>query len=247
MSVALHESIADQLLEQIRVGELTVGMALPSESKLQVQWNSSRGPVRQALATLRAKGVITGGPGKPPVVSTAAIPQPFDTLLSYSTWAVSIGRTPGQRTLEVALRPAGPETASRLEIDEGALVVQVLRLRFLDGVPTMLERASFVEHVGRLLFDFDTDSGSQWAYLQACGVKFATARHIIDAVPADDVDALHLTVAAGAPLLRQQRTTRSPEGEVLEYHDDRYLPGIVSFTLENTLDVRTSLMRNATP
>jgi GntR family transcriptional regulator len=246
MTVALHVTIAEKLRDQIRSGELAVGLPLPSEAQLCDQWNASRGPVRQALATLRAEGVITGGRGKPPVVATTSLGQPFDTLLSYSAWAHAIGRTPGQRTLELALRPADEHAAARLLIEEGAPVVQALRLRSLDGEPTMLERATFVGHVGRLLFDFDCDSGSLWAYLQSRGVRFATASHTIDAVAADPVDARHLGVTEGAPLLRQQRTTRDPDGAVIEYHDDRYLPASVSFTLENALDTRTALMRNAT-
>lgn len=245
--MALHEAIAESIREQIRVGELTIGSALPSESQLCEQWKSSRGPVRQALATLRAEGVITGSSGKPPVVCTTSIPQPFDTLLSYSAWAHAIGRTAGQRTLELAIRPADRFVASKLGVDEGTRVVQVLRLRYLDGERAMLERATFVEHVGRLLFDFDCDSGSIWAYLQSRGVSFSTASHIIDAVAADPLDSEHLEVAEGSPLLRQQRTARTADGEVVEYHDDRYLPGMVSFSLENTLDVRTALMRNAKP
>ena len=75
--------------------------------------------------------------------------------------------------------------------------------------------------------------------------SFATASHVIDAVAADVVDAEHLGVPEGAPLLRQQRSTHSPEGDVIEYHDDRYLPTIVSFTLQNTLDARCALTRNA--
>jgi GntR family transcriptional regulator len=111
----------------------------------------------------------------------------------------------------------------------------------------MLERATLVERVGRLLFDFDCDSGSVWAYLQSRGISFAAASHIIDAVAADPIDAAHLAVAEGTPLLRQQRTARNTDGEVIEYHDDRYLPETVSFSLENALDVRTALMRNAKP
>jgi GntR family transcriptional regulator len=244
---ALHLKIAHDIRERVRVGELAIGAALPSESQLCGQWKSSRGPVRQALATLRAEGVITGGAGKPPVVCSTSIGQPFDTLLSYSAWAHSIGRTPGQRTLELSLRRADEQAASRLHIDEGSPIVQVLRLRYLDGERAMLERATFVEHVGRLLFDFDCDSGSMWAYLQSQGVKLANASHIIDAVGADPIDSTHLGVAEGSPLLRQQRCTRSSDGEIVEFHDDRYLPEIVSFTLENTLDVRTALMRNAKP
>ena len=247
MSVALHEVIADSLRDQIQRGELALGAALPSESQLCDRWNSSRGPVRQALATLRAEGIIAGGRGKPPVVCSSSIGQPFDTLLSYSAWAHSIGRTPGQHTLELALRRADDTAAAELGVDEGVPVVQLLRLRLLDGEPAMLERATFVEHVGRRLFDFDCDSGSLWAYLLSQGVQFRTASHVIDAVAADPVDALHLGVAEGAPLLRQQRRTRSADGEIIEYHDDRYLPGLVSFTLENTLDARCALVRNAKP
>jgi GntR family transcriptional regulator len=245
--MALHEMIADDLRQRIRLGELGVGAALPSESQLCERWDSSRGPVRQALASLRAEGIIAGGRGKPPVVCTASVGQPFDTLLSYSAWAHSIGRTPGQRTLELALRRADQRAAAVLQIDGGAPVVEVLRLRYLDGEPAMLERATFVEHVGRRLFNFDCDSGSIWAYLLSQGVQFASAAHVIDAVGADALDSTHLGVPEGAPLLRQRRSTRSTGGEVIEYHDDRYLPGIVSFTLQNTLDSRCALTRNATP
>ncbi|KAA0096002.1 GntR family transcriptional regulator [Mycolicibacterium sp. P1-18] len=246
MAVVLHEVIADSLRDQIRTGELAVGAALPSESQLCQRWNASRGPVRQALTTLRAEGLIAGGRGKPPVVSSTSVGQPFDTLLSYSAWARSIGRTPGQRTIELAVRRADEHVASVLGVEVGASVVQLLRLRYLDDAPAMLERATFVESVGRRLFDFDCDSGSIWAHLLSQGVRFATASHVIDAVAADPVDSLNLDVTEGAPLLRQRRATRGADGEVIEYHDDRYLPGLVSFTLHNAFDERCALARNAT-
>ncbi|UGU29269.1 GntR family transcriptional regulator [Mycolicibacterium smegmatis] len=246
MAQALHVQIARDLRDRIRRGELGLGTALPSESQLCAQWKSSRGPVRQALTTLRAEGLITGGPGKPPVVCSTAVGQPFDTLLSYSAWAHSIGRTPGQHTLELSLRRADEHTAASLHVEVGSPVVQLLRLRLLDGSPAMLERAAFVERVGRTLFDFDCDSGSIWAFLQSRGVQLATASHTIDAVGADPVDATNLQVPEGTPLLRQRRTTRAADGEVIEFHDDRYLPGLVTFTLENTLETRTTLARNAT-
>ena len=71
--------------------------------------------------------------------------------------------------------------------------------------------------------------------------------NIIDAVPAGPLDAVHLGVTEGAPLLRQQRLARNADGIVVEYSDDRYLPGIVSFTIENTIDSRSALLRKETP
>ncbi|AKU15091.1 GntR family transcriptional regulator [Luteipulveratus mongoliensis] len=244
MSPPLHEQIADHLRRQIHEGELSVGAAIPSESQLCAQWDTSRGPVRQALATLRSEGLIAGGRGKPPVVRQSSLGQPFDTLLSFSAWAHAEGRVPGQHTLELALRPASDEDASALEIEPGERVVQVLRQRLLDGQLTMLERGTFIEPVAKVLFEFDCDSGSLWAHMQAHGADFASASHTIDAVPADEIDAEYLEVPVGTPLLRQRRLARDSSGRPVEWSDDRYRPELVSFTLDNTLDARTALVRN---
>ncbi|WP_052852581.1 GntR family transcriptional regulator [Streptomyces avicenniae] len=233
MDRPLHERIADDLRRRIASGELPVGATLPSEARLCEEWAASRGPVRQALGTLRAEGLIGGGRGRSPEVRTGQVPQPFDTLLSFSRWAERIGRVPGQRIQELALRPARREVADALAVDEGETVVELLRLRLLDGRPAMVERTVFVEHVGRLLFDFDLDSGSIYAYLIERGVELALARHVFDAVPADDTDARLLGVPAGTPLLRERRRAGSLAGEPYEFSDDRYRPDQVTFTIEN--------------
>jgi GntR family transcriptional regulator len=243
----LHVAIAEDLRQRIRDGRLEVGGVVPSESELCTDWQTSRAPVRQALATLRSEGVISSGRGRRSKVSSNAVEQPFDALMSYSAWVRSLGRTPGQRTLELALRPADAAAAAALGVEEGVLVVHGLRLRLLDGVPVMLERATYLESVGRLIFDFDSDSGSQWEFLRNRGLEFAAASHTIDAVGADETDASQLGVPEGAPLLRQRRTTRNPQGVVIEYHDDRYLPTEIAFTLENNPDARTPLVRSAQP
>src|SRR5262249_12808249 len=160
----------------IAAGELPVGAALPSEAQLCREVGASRGPVRQALATLRAEGLIGGGRGRPPVVRAQPLAQPFETLLSFSRWAREIGRAPGPRTLELAGRRAHGEAADWLGLDEGEPVVQILRLRLLGGRPVMIERTTFVESVGRRLFDADLDAGSIYELLTDAGVDLAVAR-----------------------------------------------------------------------
>jgi GntR family transcriptional regulator len=226
MTTTLHDAIAEDLRERIRDGRLELGGLVPSESELCDQWKTSRAPVRQRST-----------------VSSSALGQSFETLMSFSAWVRSLGRTPGQRTLELALRPADAAAAAALHIAEGSVVVQGLRLRLLDGVPVMLERATYLESIGRLLFDFDSDSGSQWEFLHGRGVELATASHTIDAVAADEIDASQLGVPEGTPLLRQRRTARNPQGAVIEFHDDRYLPTEIAFTLENAANMRTPVAR----
>ena len=233
MSVPLHTRVADELRRQIVDGELAPGEKLPSEARLCEEFDASRGTIRNALARLRQEGLIAGGQGRAPVVREQAVGQPFENLLSFTAWALGIGRVPGQRTVEVARRRASVEAAEALGLEEGAPVVELLRLRLLDGEPAMLERSTFVEPVGRHLFDFDPDTGSIYAYLLAHGVDLASARHTIDAVAADDTDADLLEVRIGTPLLRERRRAVSADGVPQEYGDDRYRPDRVTFTIDN--------------
>ncbi|WP_280426110.1 GntR family transcriptional regulator [Nocardia carnea] len=233
MAVPLHARVSAELRERIQRGALPPGASLPSEARLCAEFGASRGTVRTALATLRHEGLIAGGQGRPPVVRDTALGQPFESLLSFTAWAERIGRTPGQHTVEVARRGAGAAAAAELGIGEGTPVVEVLRVRSLDGEPVMLERATFVEPVGRLLFDFDPDTSSIYAHLARQGVDLHSARHTIDALAADPHDATLLGIAPGAPLLRERRRTSTAAGEPVEYGDDRYRPDKVTFTIDN--------------
>lgn len=238
-----HQVLAADLRERIASGQWGEGEPIPSEAELCALANASRGTVRHALATLRSEGLIAGGQGKPPVVAHAVRSQSFSTFMSFTEWAYSVGRAPGQRTVEMARRPATEEVAGQLGVQSGAMVVQVLRLRLLDDTPAMIERTSFSSDAGRLLFDFDTDSGSIFSYLREQGVDLNRGKHIIDAVAANDEDSQLLEVLAGTPLLRERRITLSSAGEVVEYSDDRYLPHLANFTIENTIEERAGFTR----
>lgn len=233
MDLPLHERIAQDLRCRIISGELAVGDPLPSEAELQLRWQGSRGPVRQALAALRAEGLIAGGRGKPPTVQRAQVSQPFDSFLSFSRWVQMLGRTPGQRTVEMARRRASAEVAERLGIAAGEQVVQLVRLRLLDGDPVMVERTTFPLRYGATFFQHDPDEGSVYEHLISNGLQVGVARHVMDAVAAHDEDCDLLGVRPGAPLLRERRVARTADGEVFEYSDDRYRPDRITFTIDN--------------
>lgn len=231
---ARHQQVADELRRRISDGEMAIGQPLPSESEIAAEFAVSRGTVRQALGALRSEGLIAGGRGAPPIVRTDALPASFEALQSFSAWAVEAGHEPGQRTIEVARRRPSAAAAEALGLTPDDLAVDVLRVRSLDGRTVMLERMTFVESVGRHLFDFDPDTGSVYARLIECGVDIAVARHRFDAVAADSTDSELLGIPIGAPLLRERRRTTTPDGEPAEYADDRYLPDAVNFGIENT-------------
>jgi GntR family transcriptional regulator len=235
-----YEVVARELRLQILRREYGVGDSLPSESALCAQFGVSRGPVRQALAMLKNEGLVSVSRGKPAVVRSYDTTQTLDTFTPFTQWARLTGRTAGSRTLEIARRRVTEPARAALGLAEDDFVVEILRLRLLDGEPTMLERTTYTDDVGSLLFDFDTDSGSITDYLTSRGVRFDTMRHVLDAVAADAVDAENLGIDSGGPLLRERRSTWNAAGEAFEYADDRYRPDRVAFSIVNsrTIDPR---------
>ncbi|MFC8045794.1 GntR family transcriptional regulator [Nocardia sp. NPDC057353] len=234
----LHEHVAAQLRSRIRDGAYPVGGSLPSEGELCAEFGVSRGPVRQAVAALRAEGLVTISRGRPATVRGRTPARGIATFTPFTRWAESTGRAAGNRTVEVARRRPAVEAAAALGVDAAEFVVEVLRVRLLDGEPAMLERSTFTEAVGALVLGFDTDSGSITDFLAGAGVRFATMEHQLDAVAADPLDAAHLGIAPGTPLLRERRTSRDEHGVPFEYADDRYRPDLVTFTLTSSTPPR---------
>lgn len=233
---ALHQRLAVEFRSRIATGQWPEGVPAPSEAALCEEFGTSRGPVRQALATLRHEGAIVGGRGRPPIVRrNAAGTTSASALGSLTAWAETVGRKVGQRTVEQSRHPAGVELADQLQVGEHDPVVTIARVRELDGVPVVIERMNFVWAVGRKLMEWDPDSGSINAFLLDAGVDLYSSRHDLDAVAATDEEAGYLGIEPGVPLLRVRRLTTDSVGDVVEYSDDRYLPGHITVTVENRL------------
>jgi GntR family transcriptional regulator len=241
MARARHEQVAAELRQRIRRRDYAIGEPLPTEAALCAEFEVSRGPVRQALATLKNEGLIRLSQGKPAVVRTHDATQTLDTFTPFTQWAERNGRRAGSRTLEVARRRASESARVALGLTDDDFVVEVLRVRLLDGEPAMIERSTFIDAVGSLLFEFDTDSGSMTDYLASRGVFFHSMEHVLDAVAAAEIDAESLGIDLGSPLLRERRTTRDRDGVVFEFADDRYRPDVVAFSIVNarTIDARS--------
>jgi len=231
--VARHATIAQALREAIASGELRAGSALPSEARLSERFAVSRGTVRHALATLRTEGLIVGGRGRAPVVRRPGLSQSFDQLVSFTVWARQLGRRPSARTLELARRPADPASARQLAVAPGTPVFQYRRLRLLDGAPVMIERATMIERVGRLLLDCDLDGGSVYEQLAERGIEFSEAHQTIAAIGAAPDDAELLTVPRRAALLEVRRRALDPGGVALEWSCDRYRGDAFEITIHN--------------
>ncbi|GAT73689.1 GntR family transcriptional regulator [Microbacterium hydrocarbonoxydans] len=230
MAEAVYTQIADDLRERISAGILRPGDDVPTEAELAQRWSTSRGPIRNALAALRSEGLIETSRGRPARVVARKANQAVDVSVPFTRWARELGVTPGAQTQELSLRRAGAK-AEALGVGPDDTIVGVVRLRLLDGRPTMLERLFYTEDAGRNLFDVDLDAVSITEHLASVGHPIVGLQHEIDAVAADEQDAALLRVPQGTPILRLSRTSRDAEGRIFEASEDRYLSEVVRFTV----------------
>ncbi|MFE6736354.1 GntR family transcriptional regulator [Microbacterium sp. NPDC057650] len=233
MSEAVYLRIAEDLRERIASGQLRPGDDVPTEAELADRWNTSRGPIRNALAALRAEGLVETTRGRPARVVSKKATQAVDMSVPFTRWARDLGLRPGAQTQEVSLRRAA-DLAEPLGVSPDDQIVSVLRLRLLDGRSTMVERLNYTEDVGRLLFQTDLDAVSITEFLGDNGHPIVGVQHEIDAIAADERDAALLRVPQGSPILRLSRVSRDAEGRIFEASQDRYLGDVVRFTVSGS-------------
>ena len=217
-----HVRLADALRAAITSGELLPGDALPGDAALMDATGLARGTVRQAVAALRAEGLVRTRQGARTTVLSRPRLQPFSELLSFSAWARQIGAEPSARVVELGRRAVDDRLADELRVERGAPCWTLLRIRLLDGRPVLVERAVYPEAIGALLVEADLERGSVYEALAASGVVVASGHHRISATAADDDDAALLGLRVGAPVLRQERTVFAADGAPIEFSDDRW-------------------------
>ena len=176
MAEAVYTQIADDLRSRIADGTLRPGDDVPTEAELAERWRTSRGPIRNALAALRAEGLIETTRGRPARVVARKANQAVGVSVPFTRWARDLGVTPGAQTQELSLRRAG-DLGPALGVGRDDTIVSAVRPRLLDGRPTMLERLAYTEDVGRRLFEVDLDAVSITEYLAAVGHPIVALQH----------------------------------------------------------------------
>lgn len=244
---SLYRKVAEDIKAAIAAGTYPANTKLPSESELAERYSVSRGTIRQAFAALRADGVIASRRGARRVVIGGPRVQSFGELLSFSRWARAIGETPSGHVVSLERRLATEAEADRLALPAGFHVWSLVRVRLLSGRPVMLERAAYPDQVGTLVAEMDLAVDSITERLEALGVVFTDAEHVIDAVPASAEDARLLGVRAGVPLLRERRFTTDRSGQPVEWSDDRYVGSQAAFSIRNSVAVNALSRTSGAP
>lgn len=228
-----HRDVLRDLLARIVDGEFVAGTALPAETRLAERYGVARGTVRNALAGLEDRGMVSPVQGAGWIVQSTLHTQSFVELRSFAQWARSKGMTPGGLVHATERGNASSAEARKLRIASRSAVLRVTRTRTLGGRVVMLERTTYPEWIAERIAGIPADEASVVDVMQSqFGVTTAHADHAIDAVPASSADSALLGVRRSSPLLRVRRTSYTASGQAIEYGEDRYLPDTVTFQVQ---------------
>lgn len=208
--------IADVLRGQITAGEHPDGF-LPDERALGAQFGASRNAVREALALLRAEGLVTRRPGVGTTVTARRHGHGLDRLTGLAEAVEAYGEVVNE-VREARVDPAPPAAvAARLHLPAGAGAVYLERLRRLNGEPLSLDTTYLPTDPGEAVLQRDLVHRDVFALIEeVTGQALGRAEVTVHAVTASAPVADLLQVAPGAAVFAIDRLTRLADGRPVD-------------------------------
>jgi GntR family transcriptional regulator len=226
----LYVQLRDLLRAMIDRRELDVNDKLPSERELVARYGVSRITVRQAIRDLENLGYLQTRPGKGIYVAELSPLYELEVVRSFTQTAQAYKLKPGMRLLKGEIIRADAEIARPLEIPSGAEVVFLERLRFLDGIPVVVQRDWFSATLARGILDLDwtVENRSLYAeFEQRYGIFPSSGNSTLSArlATTEEADLLELESPAAVLTLDQiayDRDDRVVNISAAAYHPVRY-------------------------
>ena len=191
------------LREQISQKILVPGDRLPSEHEICATYGVSRTVVRHALQDLETDGLIYRRKGRGSFVAEPKIVEGLaQKLTGFYHDMVDRGLTPVTRVLRQEVLPARKTVADRLEIEEGASIIELERIRSVEGEPIVLVTSYLPASLCPGLDSIDLSNRSLYDTIEEqFDLQIVRGRRFMEAVLADQREAELLDVEHGAPLL----------------------------------------------
>jgi len=218
--IPYYIQLMDLLKDQILKKRWLPGEQIPGEQDLCETYGISRTVVRQALRELELEGVITRRKGKGTFISEPKISEGLiQKLTGFYQDMVERGLKPVTKVLHQNVVKSNEKVARFLGIPTGTEVIDIQRLRFINDESIQLVTTYIPYQVYPPLATVDLTNRSLYEFLEKeGGIFLARGRRYIEAVLANETEALLLGIERGAPLLMLDSVSYSESGQPIEYY-----------------------------
>jgi GntR family transcriptional regulator len=218
--IPLHIQVEEALKDRIVRRTLKPGDLVPGDLQLCGQFGVSRTTVRQALAELAREGLVVRERGRGTFVAPPKLTErAFERLSGFFEDMVALGHPPVSQVLRQQVGNADEKVAVRLNLEPGAPIVEIERLRFVEDEPVVLTTTYLPHTLVPGLETADLTRRSLYEYLQTeFGFSLARGRRTIEAVAADTRQATLLGVRKGSPLVFLQSVSYLADDRPIEFY-----------------------------
>lgn len=179
-SLSKYIQIADALRGRISSGEYQENDQLPNEEALCIQFNASRGTVREAIRLLVDEGLLRREQGRGTFVNRMQRSGMF-TLTSFDEEMLRQNRMPSTKLLTAEVIPASAEVAAQLDIPRDDPVIHIVQLRLADGKPVARETRFLAHKLCPTLLDEDlVEESIHLLLVHKCNIPLVKIRHIVE-------------------------------------------------------------------
>jgi len=214
----IWQSIAHSLKGEIAAGQYRPGDKLPSESDLARRFGVNRHTVRRALSDLSEKGLVRSRRGSGVFVRDVATEYPLGRRVRFQSNINALGHSARRKFLHLETRCASEEETKALDLSPGDEVHVCEGLSYRDDSPIAAFRSVFPAGPLPDLPAQLRQTSSVTKALAACGVSdYMRVSTRLSAEAAGHLQALHLNLPEGAPLLRSVSVNVDMSGKPVEY------------------------------
>jgi GntR family transcriptional regulator len=222
-SIPLYMQIKELLVAKISKGDWRPGDMIPSEMLLAHELEVSQGTVRKAITELVENNVLVRKQGRGTFVSNH---DDHRALFHFFHITDNAGHKvlPDSSVQSCRVKPATKIESSILQLDPGASVIKIERVRNIENRPTITESivlpaepfARLFEgkgcHLPNMLYEL---------YEKQFGVTIHSANEQLRAVVATKKDASQLHLEVGTPLLEIKRLALTLDKTPVEFRISR--------------------------
>lgn len=227
-----------------RVAGLPEHALLPPEPVLCEEYGVSRITLRRAVDGLVADGHLVREQGRGTYVTRPAIRHEYresfvHRIAGFHSVMTEQGAQVGTTVLQQHVVAAPAPVATELLMDPADQVVELVRLRSVDGLPNHVVRSFLPAQAYPRAATEDFGHGSLYEFLRReYQADLAHARLVVDVGTAGVEEADVLQVVAGSPLLVVRTTVRDTAGRPLVHSFSRLRPDVSQVEFEVSVNGR---------
>ncbi|MDO5688913.1 MAG: GntR family transcriptional regulator [Tissierellia bacterium] len=217
-STPLYQQLCEALTQSIQNGEYRVGDRIPSEAKLTELYGVSRITVRTAVEKLCAENVLIKKHGKGTYVSAPLYTECTKAGNSFTELCLLMGAVPSTKLVSKEVIQAPEAVAEALDLELGADVICIKRLRLVNGAPMICELDYFRPEHGYLLLELGENSLMKLVR-ERTGLTSHAFEDSFGVAEATPDQAKYLETDKGFSLLKVSQKVMSEQGDLIYYNE----------------------------